>query len=87
MDTRRRGCSVSCSPLSRTNFATTESEMEQDGNLWMKSKNKDNLSATSGNGQNGLLSTPAISAVIRERVGVDGSKARPGTPQDSGISL
>ncbi|CAK8579591.1 unnamed protein product [Lathyrus sativus] len=26
-------------------------------------------------GQNGLLSTPAVSAVIRERVGVDGSKA------------
>ncbi|KAJ6988213.1 hypothetical protein D5086_016593 [Populus alba] len=26
-------------------------------------------------GQNGLLSTPAVSAVIRERVGIDGSKA------------
>ncbi|KAJ6721288.1 hypothetical protein OIU85_024383 [Salix viminalis] len=26
-------------------------------------------------GQNGLLSTPAVSAVIRERVGVDGSRA------------
>ncbi|XP_050373685.1 phosphoglucomutase, cytoplasmic [Argentina anserina] len=26
-------------------------------------------------GQNGLLSTPAVSAVVRERVGVDGSKA------------
>ncbi|XP_075105113.1 phosphoglucomutase, cytoplasmic, partial [Nicotiana tabacum] len=26
-------------------------------------------------GQNGLLSTPAVSAVVRERVGADGSKA------------
>uniref|UniRef100_A0A2N9ETD5 Alpha-D-phosphohexomutase alpha/beta/alpha domain-containing protein n=1 Tax=Fagus sylvatica TaxID=28930 RepID=A0A2N9ETD5_FAGSY len=26
-------------------------------------------------GQNGLLSTPAVSAVVRERVGIDGSKA------------
>ncbi|XP_038701706.1 phosphoglucomutase, cytoplasmic-like [Tripterygium wilfordii] len=29
-------------------------------------------------GQNGLLSTPAVSAVIRERVGVDGSRATGG---------
>ena len=29
--------------------------MEQEGNLWMKSRNKGNLSATSGNGQKGNL--------------------------------
>ncbi|MBA0867054.1 hypothetical protein Goshw_026769, partial [Gossypium schwendimanii] len=53
VDTRRRGRSVSRTPLSRTNVATSESEVEQEGNSWMKSKNKGNLSATSGNGQKG----------------------------------
>ncbi|XP_073267882.1 phosphoglucomutase, cytoplasmic isoform X2 [Populus alba] len=43
---------------------------------------KDAIQMAAGNGvrrvwvgQNGLLSTPAVSAVIRERVGVDGSRA------------
>lgn len=30
-----------------------QSEVEQEGNLWMKSRNKGNLSATSSNGQKG----------------------------------
>ncbi|XWS74652.1 hypothetical protein CRYUN_Cryun01aG0016300 [Craigia yunnanensis] len=55
VDTRRRGRSVSRTPLSRTHFATTESEVEQEGILWMKSRNKGNLSATSSNGQKGNL--------------------------------
>ncbi|TYJ36442.1 hypothetical protein E1A91_A05G306700v1 [Gossypium mustelinum] len=53
VDARRRGRSVSRTPLSRTHVATSESEVEQEGNSWMKSKNKGNLSATSGNGQKG----------------------------------
>ncbi|XWS65400.1 hypothetical protein CRYUN_Cryun05aG0109500 [Craigia yunnanensis] len=55
VDTRRRGRSVSHTPLSRTHFATSEIEVEQEGNLWMKSRNKGNFSATSGNGQKGNL--------------------------------
>ncbi|XP_039063281.1 uncharacterized protein LOC120207976 [Hibiscus syriacus] len=56
VDTRRRGRSVSRNPpLSRTHFATSESEVEQERNSWMKSKNKGNLFATSGNGQKGNL--------------------------------
>ncbi|XVE68505.1 hypothetical protein DITRI_Ditri09bG0073300 [Diplodiscus trichospermus] len=51
VDTRRRGRSVSRTPLSRTTLATSESEVEQEGNLWMRSKNKGNLSATVGNGR------------------------------------
>ncbi|KAH1064494.1 hypothetical protein J1N35_029481 [Gossypium stocksii] len=53
VDTSRRGRSVSRTPLSRTHVATSESEVEQEGNSWTKSKNKGNLSATSGNGQKG----------------------------------
>ncbi|GMI83318.1 hypothetical protein HRI_002001100 [Hibiscus trionum] len=56
VDTRRRGRSVSRNPpLSRTHFATSESEVEQEGNSWMKSKNKGNLIATSATGQKGNL--------------------------------
>ncbi|XP_022742186.1 uncharacterized protein LOC111293626 [Durio zibethinus] len=55
VDTRRRGRSVSRTPLSRTRFAASETEMEQEGNLWMKSRDKGNLSATSGNGSKGNL--------------------------------
>ncbi|KAL4335099.1 hypothetical protein GQ457_07G019220 [Hibiscus cannabinus] len=56
VDTRRRGRSVSRNPpLSRTRFATSESEVEQEGNSWMKSNNKGNLIATSGDGQKGNL--------------------------------
>lgn len=50
-DARRRGRSVSRTPLSRTHFSTSESEVEQEGNLRMKTRNKGNLSATSANGQ------------------------------------
>ncbi|GMI90422.1 hypothetical protein HRI_002711500 [Hibiscus trionum] len=56
VDTRRRGRSISRNPPhSRSHFATSESEVEQEGNSWMKSKNKCNLIATSGNGQKGNL--------------------------------
>ncbi|KAK6233702.1 hypothetical protein QUC31_006108 [Theobroma cacao] len=53
VDTRRRVRSVSRTPLSRSHLASSESEVEQEGNLWMKSRNKGNLSATSSNGQKG----------------------------------
>ncbi|XWS08196.1 hypothetical protein CRYUN_Cryun41cG0059100 [Craigia yunnanensis] len=55
VDTRRRDRSVSRTPVSITHFATSESEVEQEGNLWMKSRNKGNLSASSGNDQKGNL--------------------------------
>ncbi|XP_039041984.1 uncharacterized protein LOC120180763 isoform X2 [Hibiscus syriacus] len=64
VDTRGRGRSVSRNPpLSRTHFTTSESEVEQEGNSLMKSKNKGNLIATLGNGRKGNLvqSTSSLS--------------------------
>ncbi|XVF24581.1 hypothetical protein REPUB_Repub13aG0140200 [Reevesia pubescens] len=56
VDTRRRGRSVSRTPpLSRTHFPTSESKVEQEGNLWMNYRNKGNSSATLGNSQKGNL--------------------------------
>ncbi|XP_039071831.1 uncharacterized protein LOC120219049 [Hibiscus syriacus] len=81
VDTRRSGRSVSRNPpLSRTHFATSESEVEQEGNSRMKSKIKGSLLATSGNGQKGNL-VQSISSLTRsgQRKCID--------PSDSPTSL